>query len=507
MADGALYYKRQDGTVVVIGGAGVPGPEGPEGPQGPIGPSGGPPGPEGPPGPQGPAGETGSGLVIQGAVTNESELPTDAEIGDGWLVGVNLYIWTGTGWQNCGPVRGPQGEIGPTGDTGPAGASGAAGPPGVAGPQGPAGPSGALAADPILLGVPVDPMERGFVRSVALAAGAVAVDGRTATQNTDASSNIAVQFSQPFTAPPVVVGQGLAHVVTPSAITTDGCTFTVRTFAGALVGVGVSATLHFVALGYVDPASDSTVRPVLPGGVVIPPPPSAPANLRVTSATNDFTGVSLAWDAVTGATKYELQMLNEAGTQLGLYDIGTGLTNRRSGSIDTRYQFKVRVTTSTGTSAWSSPLRWAIGHAKETGTRSVNKTRAWSQQITVNMVKDAMTGITLPANVVASQLIVNLTATFATSLMSGTSTRWVEKITNSVSGANQGSKPNPWSEAMSQTAATTGKLQGVVLRGTGWSSSPTAGFRATGTIKLTGTETYTTTETYTIRDQVLCAAW
>jgi len=86
-------------------------------------------------GPQGPAGSTGipgQGLSIKGSYATSTALttalPTGA-LGDGYLVGTNLYIWDGNSWENAGPI------LGPTGPTGPSG--------GPTGPTGPAGPQGA----------------------------------------------------------------------------------------------------------------------------------------------------------------------------------------------------------------------------------------------------------------------------------------------------------------------------------------------------------------------------
>jgi hypothetical protein len=86
-------------------------------------------------GPQGPAGATGipgQGLSIKGSYANLTALnaavPTGT-LGDGYLIGVDLYIWDGNSWENAGPI------VGPTGPTGPSG--------GPTGPTGPAGPQGA----------------------------------------------------------------------------------------------------------------------------------------------------------------------------------------------------------------------------------------------------------------------------------------------------------------------------------------------------------------------------
>lgn len=119
----------------------VTGPRGPIGPQGPRGNSGNP-GPVGPPGPPG------SAVHITGKVNTPSELPTTPNAQDAYVVGPDIYVWSGTQWINVGPVTGPEGPPGPqgiqglTGPTGPAGPQGLEGPEGPPGAQGPRGPQG-----------------------------------------------------------------------------------------------------------------------------------------------------------------------------------------------------------------------------------------------------------------------------------------------------------------------------------------------------------------------------
>jgi len=67
-------------------------------------------------------------------VASVAALPATGASGDAFLVAGDLYVWSGTGWVNGGPVLGPPGATGP------------AGPQGVAGPAGPAGPAGSAVA-------------------------------------------------------------------------------------------------------------------------------------------------------------------------------------------------------------------------------------------------------------------------------------------------------------------------------------------------------------------------
>jgi hypothetical protein len=120
------------------GSQGAAGPAGPGGAIGPAGPKGdtgstgavGPIGPQGLQGPKGDKGDVGAGLDIVGTVATPADLPAAGTTGDAYLVGGDLYVWTGGEWTDAGPVKGPQGDTGPTGATGPQG------------PQGPAGPKG-----------------------------------------------------------------------------------------------------------------------------------------------------------------------------------------------------------------------------------------------------------------------------------------------------------------------------------------------------------------------------
>lgn len=78
----------------------------------------GPQGPTGPTGPQGPQGPAGSGVDILGSFETEGELPGSGDLGDAYLVDGDLYVWTGSAFENVGPIQGP---AGPTGPQGPAG--------------------------------------------------------------------------------------------------------------------------------------------------------------------------------------------------------------------------------------------------------------------------------------------------------------------------------------------------------------------------------------------------
>ena len=129
------------------------GPQGPIGKTGPKGDTGetGPKGERGKTGPKGDTGEQGpigKGLTVLGKLNSTSELPETGEIGDGYFVGTELYVWTGSKWDNMGDIKGPKGDKGDAfvysdftpeqlaslkgekGDRGPQGEQGPQGPPG-----------------------------------------------------------------------------------------------------------------------------------------------------------------------------------------------------------------------------------------------------------------------------------------------------------------------------------------------------------------------------------------
>ena len=156
------------------GAMGAPGPQGPQGLRGDpgaLGPSG-PPGPTGPQGPYGPPGQDGSATVIVGQF-GINHVPTDLPVTgyfpndwdrpgtpayqmrvgeallfhrDGHPDDGHLYVYisqvtASSGWQDVGPILGPQGD---QGEPGPEGVPGPQGPAGVEGPGGPPGAQGIM---------------------------------------------------------------------------------------------------------------------------------------------------------------------------------------------------------------------------------------------------------------------------------------------------------------------------------------------------------------------------
>jgi plastocyanin len=89
-------------------------------------------------------------VQLSGAVDYRNDLDLIAGPSQGDLYTVladqTAYVWTGTEWQDVGPIQGPQGEQGEQGIQGPTGLTG------PEGPQGPAGPSGAGTGDVVSTG-------------------------------------------------------------------------------------------------------------------------------------------------------------------------------------------------------------------------------------------------------------------------------------------------------------------------------------------------------------------
>ena len=121
--------------------AGLMGPTGATGATGPTGSTGA----TGPTGATGATGAQGTSITFKGTVATVGNLPGGAAVNDAYIVSAdgNLYVWSGTVWNDVGQIVGP---IGPIGATGPTGAIGATGPTGVTGPTGNTGPTGPTGA-------------------------------------------------------------------------------------------------------------------------------------------------------------------------------------------------------------------------------------------------------------------------------------------------------------------------------------------------------------------------
>jgi hypothetical protein len=164
--------------------ASLVGADGADGAQGDVGPAG----PEGPAGPQGPAGADGAqgavgpGIVFQGSVATEADLPANGNAqGDAYLVQADdsLHIFDGNSFVDGGSIQGPQGIQG---------AEGPAGPQGQIGAQGPAGADGDSAYDVAVANGFVG-NEAAWLASLVGADGADGADGAAGADGADADNN------------------------------------------------------------------------------------------------------------------------------------------------------------------------------------------------------------------------------------------------------------------------------------------------------------------------------
>jgi hypothetical protein len=110
--------EGEKGDVGLQGQKGDKGERGAQGEKGEIGEQGiqgiqGPKGDQGSQGPQGEKGDVGKGLDIIDVFETIEQLPTDLtdeNIGDCYMVGKELYIWSSKGWLNYGEISGPTGK-------------------------------------------------------------------------------------------------------------------------------------------------------------------------------------------------------------------------------------------------------------------------------------------------------------------------------------------------------------------------------------------------------------
>lgn len=69
---------------------------------------------EGIQGPAGAQGPQGDGILLLGAVALVGDLPSSNNTaGDAYMVGTNLYVWSGSAWVNTGDIKGDTGAAGP----------------------------------------------------------------------------------------------------------------------------------------------------------------------------------------------------------------------------------------------------------------------------------------------------------------------------------------------------------------------------------------------------------
>jgi hypothetical protein len=105
------------------------------------------------------------------------------------------------------------------------------------------------------------------------------------------------------------------------------------------------------------------------GPYAISLPPSAPTGLSVVNdATNPTTALDLSWNAVTGATSYNVLQASSVGGSFGLIESGiTGTSYVVTGlASGTEFAFEVEAVNGSGTSSPSSAVAWATEPAAPT---------------------------------------------------------------------------------------------------------------------------------------------
>ena len=200
-------------------------------------------------GPQGPRGLTGEGVNILGVYATiqqlESAIPTGS-VGDGYLVGNNLYIWAINSWVNAGPIIGPTGATGPSGGpTGPAGSSGVsitgptgergvAGPPGEVGLTGATGPTGPS-------GGPIGPTgPTGLTGPTSTVPGPTGATGLTVAKNFSVlNSGASAYLIDGASNPTLTVVRGYTYYFTVNA---SGHPFWIQTVTGAYSSGSIYST-------------------------------------------------------------------------------------------------------------------------------------------------------------------------------------------------------------------------------------------------------------------------
>lgn len=61
-------------------------------------------------GPAGRDGNDGTSISVQGSVNSVGDLPSSGNTnGDAYIIGVNVYVWVGSQWKDCGPFKGQDG--------------------------------------------------------------------------------------------------------------------------------------------------------------------------------------------------------------------------------------------------------------------------------------------------------------------------------------------------------------------------------------------------------------
>lgn len=205
---------------------GVQGPKGDKGETGAKGDTGlkgdtGEQGPKGDKGDPGKDGADGTSIKILGKLNSEDELPPIGNIGDAYIIGLSIWVWSkNNNWINVGDFKGPKGDKGDQGIQGPkgdkgetgaigpkgeVGATGAVGPIGPQGPRGERGPQG-------IQGVPGKDGTSVSVDDIPLAS--ASSDGRMSKEDKTKLDGIAASannYKHPSTHPASMITEDASH--------------------------------------------------------------------------------------------------------------------------------------------------------------------------------------------------------------------------------------------------------------------------------------------------------
>lgn len=205
---------------------GVQGPKGDKGETGAKGDTGlkgdtGEQGPKGDKGEPGKDGADGTSIKILGKLNSEDELPLTGNIGDAYVIGLSIWVWSkNNNWINVGDFKGPKGDKGDQGIQGPkgdkgetgaigpkgeVGATGAVGPIGLQGPRGERGPQG-------IQGVPGKDGTSVSVDDIPLAS--TSSDGRMSKEDKTKLDGIAASannYKHPSTHPASMITEDASH--------------------------------------------------------------------------------------------------------------------------------------------------------------------------------------------------------------------------------------------------------------------------------------------------------
>jgi hypothetical protein len=235
--------------------------------------------------------------------------------------------------------------------------------------------------------------------------------------------------------------------------------------------------------------------------------PSEPTGLAVNAwATHE--AASFKWTAGAGgaaATSFEVMVRNSAGTTATTGSLIATKTDTASPSVDftevvqnTQYNVYVRALSAAGLpSDWVGPLQIKMGKDSSSTTTTKTGTRPYSLAKSVVGYKDAAVGPVIPTNVTLAHIRYQITNGFS-GVLSPYGTHSISRWGNSAEGG-QFSWPSASIDTTINVAyVSNGGVQGMICRGSGWSTAASGSYVATGTITVTGTETYQYQETTTI---------